>query len=388
MHLSWKLVFATAVSLLAVSNADKTLVGGSGGWNEGDWFVQVDGVMGGRSSGRLSFPSSSVMKFEGTISLEGGGFSSVRSVRMEHDLSRYAGVSVAFETQAPGSVPLGMHLQFSNAGSRYSYASAFAVPPGQNLGDVATVFLPLWSFNRATSSGFRCGDCEHDPSKINGMDFYVLFQEGPFSVKILNVTALDAVPEAPAGPTTPLADSATVVSLVSDTISRSAYLYGQDYGELSVAVYDATARLVAASSAASDASRDAVCAGLQRAKEISTSPYDRAWVLRRAFDIVLATEQGTTLPVDADYPEVARGAWISIKQESGWDACRSGHPVTYPVANPSPTASQQTASPPASPGSPPASGNVISAAAGGRTAGTSFLAATTTLALLYLSLRA
>uniref|UniRef100_A0A6U2CT99 NADH:ubiquinone oxidoreductase intermediate-associated protein 30 domain-containing protein n=1 Tax=Hemiselmis andersenii TaxID=464988 RepID=A0A6U2CT99_HEMAN len=330
------LLLVATTSLFAVAiNADKTLAGGSGGWSDGEWYVQVDGVMGGKSSGSLSFPSSSVMQFSGVISLDGGGFSSVRSYRMSHDLSSYAGVSVAFETMAPGSVPMGMHIQFAMSGSRYSYAAAYAIPPGQNAGDVATVFLPLWAFNRATSSGFLCSDCELDPTKVSGIDFYVLFQEGPFSVKILNVTAMDRVPEPPAGPTTPLANSAAVVSLISSTIKRSAYLYDQGYTELCTALYDATARLVAGSSSAADASRDAACAGLERATQVSSDPADRAWVLRRALDAVLAVEEGTALPGDGEYPKVAQGDWTANKQTSGWDVCRSGHPVTYPIVKPS-----------------------------------------------------
>ena len=90
----------------------------------------------------MSFPSGTNMQFEGVISLDGGGFSSVRSTIKNLDLSSYAGVSIRFQTLPPGSVPLGLHLQFSDSTQRYSFASAFAIPPGKDGGEESTVFLP------------------------------------------------------------------------------------------------------------------------------------------------------------------------------------------------------------------------------------------------------
>ena len=51
-----------------------------------------------------------------------------------------------------------------------------------------SVFLPLSSFNRATRFGFQCtttnNNCQIDWRYVNGMDVYVLFQEGDFHVQM------------------------------------------------------------------------------------------------------------------------------------------------------------------------------------------------------------
>ena len=96
------------------------------------WYVQVDGVMGGKSSGTLDFTTGTtdtddehVMQFTGTISLDGGGFSSIRRRYAGDllDLSDYAGVVVTLETQASSASvpPLGAELSFGDATSQYDF---------------------------------------------------------------------------------------------------------------------------------------------------------------------------------------------------------------------------------------------------------------------------
>ena len=117
--------------------ADLRLDGGAQyGWETNLWRAQVDGVMGGQSSGTLSFvESNTIMSFTGDVILDGGGFSSVRKkFKNALDLSLYGGIVVTMETTRgydPEDIqpPLGLHLQFHDTVSRYyGFASAFAVP--------------------------------------------------------------------------------------------------------------------------------------------------------------------------------------------------------------------------------------------------------------------
>jgi monofunctional biosynthetic peptidoglycan transglycosylase len=58
-----------------------------------DWYAINDGVMGGVSSGRITWTGEGTVTFEGRVSLENnGGFSSVRSRPRQLDLSRYDGL--------------------------------------------------------------------------------------------------------------------------------------------------------------------------------------------------------------------------------------------------------------------------------------------------------
>lgn len=152
------------------------------GWDERSWYVQVDGVMGGKSSGEMEFISTlpeddsdneeidsiaNMMQFTGDISLDGGGFSSVRR-RDDLDMSDYAGIVVTLEAEqynpTTSSSMTGLHLQFDDATSYYDYSSAFAVPLTSSSSSSAitttttSVYLPMESFDRGTRIGFNCRD--------------------------------------------------------------------------------------------------------------------------------------------------------------------------------------------------------------------------------------
>merc|ERR1740130_1072829 len=145
-------------------------------WDEDSWSVQVDGVMGGQSTGRLEFIMSSsssddenngnnnVLKFTGDISLNGGGFSSVRRP-ISLNLNNYDGIVVTLEADNyDGSTPpTGLHLQFSDSTSNYDFSSAFATPLSTSTSTLSStekiltsVYLPMNSFNRGGRFGFPC----------------------------------------------------------------------------------------------------------------------------------------------------------------------------------------------------------------------------------------
>jgi len=96
----------------------------------------VDGVMGGLSSGELNFiDDNSILSFSGTISLDGGGFSSVRRRQFPVvDLQQYSGIAVTLQSTSTTTldnnsdddikVPLGLHLQFHDTKDSFGYASA------------------------------------------------------------------------------------------------------------------------------------------------------------------------------------------------------------------------------------------------------------------------
>ena len=59
-----------------------------------NWSVQLDGVMGGRSSGKIEF-SKMGLHFEGNLSLENnGGFAAIQSPWGQFDLSKAKKVKV------------------------------------------------------------------------------------------------------------------------------------------------------------------------------------------------------------------------------------------------------------------------------------------------------
>jgi len=266
--------------------------------DQDSWYVQVDGVMGGKSSGALEFSGDDegrpVMNFTGKISLDGGGFSSVRR-RIDLDLSDYAGVVVTLEAATSSdSAPLGIELQFGDATSRYDFSSAFAIPLSNATTTITSVYLPLESFDRGTFFGFVCGDdCSFDPSEIESLSVYVLFQEGDFGVAIHSI---EAVREPRAFPSLAIDVGAPqdIATLLRSTIVSGGGLYDKSYVELCIAIYWSVLNTLVASPEVPESAKVVLCAGLQRAEAlqnegIAERPKEAiAWALRYTIDAVLA----------------------------------------------------------------------------------------------------
>lgn len=332
--------------------ADLRLDGGASGWDEAAWRVQVDGVMGGRSTGALRFQNGA-LAFSGTINLAGGGFSSIRRSMTARDLSAFAGVLVEMDTQpfAPSQAPLGLHLQLHDSSSSWGFAAAFAIPVSETPGETASVFLPLAAFDRGSRSGWSCTSCSLDVTAVNGVDVYVLFQEGPFQVRLRSITAVQQS-QVPATPTVQIDSADAVKSLVMATIQSGASLYDKGYRELCIAIYASTLRTVVASRGASEAVKGVACAGLRAelvagAAGLSTSKSQRAWLLRDTLDALLADLGAAN----------GREAWLPTAQAAaeGLEACQAE------LQSQSPSAGGGSAPPGSDPPGQPSSVTALSA---------------------------
>lgn len=294
--------------------------GDESGWETEDWYVQVDGVMGGKSTGSMEFlQDDTVMKFTGDINLDGGGFSSVRR-RVSLDLTGYAGIVVTLEAdlRASGqetSPPIGIHLQLDDRTSRYDFSSAFSIPLSSSSGEgpvVTSVYLPVESFDRGTWIGFTCRDnCVFDPSEVNGISVYVLFQEGSFDVRLRSIEAVQEPRAFPLPEYNVLESTSDVVSLLLSTISSGGGLYDKGYVELCIAMYWSVLNTLLSSEVISDPVKAVICAGLQEVEnmmEDSDTKQNIAWTLRYAIDATIADLQGNTRTTVQDWLPTASEA--------------------------------------------------------------------------------
>lgn len=282
--------------LMVVGNLN--IDGGEDGWDQGSWRVQVDGVMGGKSTGNLQFDNNDMaMTFSGDIVTVGGGFSSVRrTLSPSINLSTYAGIVIELmSTESHGqegsnSPPLGVHLQLNDR-SNWGYAGAFAVPLAMNSGFVSKVFLPMRAFDRASASGYTCQSCSLDTSSISGVDIYILFQDGTYDLKVKSITAVKD-DQSFSAPQIPFASSNAIKELLSLTINSAGYLYNKKYTELSIAVYStALNSLVRASDGVPEAIKGIACDGL-RVATLQNVKTRTAWELRYTTDAILADLTG------------------------------------------------------------------------------------------------
>lgn len=289
MNRASSLWLLTALAPLAAAS-DLLLDGAP--WDADRWWVQVDGVMGGRSSDSFGVEADGRMVFDGDISLVGGGFTQLRkTLRQPVDLGSYAGIVLELEAHEyeNDGAPLGLHLELDDAGSsRYGFSTAFAVPLASSSGETTGVYLPLDRFNRA---GFGCwsdsGCGVLDISRISTMNFSVLFQEGRFKVVLKSITAV----QEPISFMTPRVNVTSVQSLITSTINRGSALYNDDYRELCSAIYRSTLNTLMGSPTVSQKLKGTICEGLQEAAMLEGNERDVAFRLRYILDDVTALVQ-------------------------------------------------------------------------------------------------
>lgn len=284
-------------------------------WDIDSWRVQVDGVMGGKSTGKNEFiNNNSIMKFTGEINLDGGGFSSVRR-RVSLDLENYDGIVVTLEAGAYNDnnnnnnsghprAPTGIHLQLSDSSSPYDFSSAFAIPLATSTEPVLTsVYLPMDSFNRGTRMGFVCrNDCQFNDSDINNMSVYVLFQKGYFDVRIKSIAAIpkqggSGGPRSFLSPSIQIVDDNKIIDLLRNTISSGGSLYDQGYGELCTHMYWSVLNSILNSnsndsSGIDDSTKVVICKGLDKMIENDRTTTQQAWTLRYTINAIMADLSG------------------------------------------------------------------------------------------------
>jgi len=150
--------------------------------NESDtavWPATNDGVMGGLSQGRSEVTRDGLLRFSGNVSLENnGGFSSIRSVPAERDLSAYDGLLVRVRGDGKRYA---LTLQTDVRIRAGSYRIKFDTKADEWL----EVFIPFADF-RATSFGVELPNAPPlDPRKIRSFGFLISDkQAGPFALDV------------------------------------------------------------------------------------------------------------------------------------------------------------------------------------------------------------
>jgi monofunctional biosynthetic peptidoglycan transglycosylase len=150
--------------------------------NEADsrrWPATNDGVMGGLSLGQSEITPEGTLRFFGNVSLENnGGFSSIRSLEEERDLSAYDGILI--RVRGDGN-RYALNLRTDVRIRAGSYRVKFDTEADKWL----EVFLPFADF-RATSFGVELTDAPPlDPRKIRSFGFLISDkQAGPFNLEV------------------------------------------------------------------------------------------------------------------------------------------------------------------------------------------------------------
>jgi monofunctional biosynthetic peptidoglycan transglycosylase len=176
---------------LAVAAA--VIAGASGGdmvtifdFARGDdlWPSINDGVMGGVSSGEMLRSSSGDASFRGNVSFDNnGGFASVRSRAVVHDLSDYDGLAVRVRGDGKRyNVRLKTDASFDGV--------SYQVPISPPAGEWTDILIPFDDFE-PVYRGRRVDDHPPlDPSRITTFGLLISRQEGPFRIDIASIHAV------------------------------------------------------------------------------------------------------------------------------------------------------------------------------------------------------
>jgi len=147
--MKYGLVFASAASICTVAAAQPFSIDFDTGVAE--WRTVLDGVMGGRSTGRVTQPEAGILRFSGELSLENnGGFSQIQAMIPEAALKDAIGIEVRVRGD-------GRTYQFNVRSSDVRIrAGSFQTKFDTVAGEWVTLRLPfeefrLYSFGRPVS---------------------------------------------------------------------------------------------------------------------------------------------------------------------------------------------------------------------------------------------
>jgi len=143
------------------------------------WSIVNDGVMGGRSTSKISLTDERTALFMGFVSLENnGGFASTRAAFQSLDLSAYEGVTLRVKGDGRR-----YQLRFRQDGAfdGVAYGVEFKTTPGE----WTEIDLPFETF-QATFRGYvPRGSGPLDPTRIRQMGILIGDEkEGPFALEI------------------------------------------------------------------------------------------------------------------------------------------------------------------------------------------------------------
>ena len=144
-----------------------------------DWYIQNDGVMGGRSKGNVDI-ADGTMTFDGTLVTRGGGFSSVLT-EQPLDVSDYEGVEV-YARGNGRSFAFALHDGTRDRGREIWWRAEFT--PGEEWAWHKVPFAQM----KATAHGEPMRDASLNLSSIATSGFYIIDGvDGPFRLEVQEV---------------------------------------------------------------------------------------------------------------------------------------------------------------------------------------------------------
>ena len=270
----WPLLFLlTAMATAWTQSADAS-----------KWYVVNDTVMGGVSRSQVRPHADGGVVFEGTLSLQNnGGFASTRTEAIPSDWTN--ATALQFTVVGDGRSYIATVRTPSRALRRIYYRQPFETKKGEEV----TVTLPLdafsaYTFGRRVSGAPSLLDLRSNLGSIGVM--LADKKEGPFSLHITQISTIQSDGEDT--PTQPPRE-ASAMSALTLAIERGVPLFNAGDADRCADIYTTaiTTILLAAPDELNNEQTQAFVSAVQSA-EREADAVERAWILRRAMDSVMA----------------------------------------------------------------------------------------------------
>lgn len=243
-----------------------------------DWVSVNDGVMGGVSMGTFERTERETLLFTGELSLENnGGFASIRMRQQDLGLAGAKGITI----RARGD---GRTYWVGLRTARQPSASSYRAFMETTKDEFLETFIPFSDF-KLEAFGRRVPSGALDPAAVASVGITVADGiEGPFRLELESIKAVfgegAASPETTEQPLEP-------AELIQLAIERGVPLFNNGNPAACAAIYEVTCEALRTMPELTEESRAILREALVEMRR-TESESERAWILRRALDRVLA----------------------------------------------------------------------------------------------------
>ncbi|XRB20080.1 hypothetical protein RI054_23g99270 [Pseudoscourfieldia marina] len=313
------------------------------------FYVTLDGVMGGRSSGAVQTTQQGHLLFSGNINVLGGGFANIRTSIPTANFANSEGLVIEYVPRLQGEgdhgvSPLGVQVQVSDGRCACPKIAAFGLAPGAANGQKATAVVPTAAWENGKNQGWRSCSCDTDVTRITSIYLYVLFQEGSFQMELVNLRLLAPGENLPAVnlPTSSLESlspshgaAKTAELLINNAVERGVLSFNKGYPDICAAIYASALMHLATANDTPQSVKDSAKAALTHSAADWSTSYTggnsaRAWALRHIVDDAWAkAKHASTNPTASPGTDMT----MATTQASSRDYDISSKMVTYATTN-------------------------------------------------------
>jgi hypothetical protein len=241
------------------------------------------------------------------------------------NLSEYEGLILEFDVSQASAVPLVVYIDLFTSVQYYSFGLSLALPPpgspDKNVYEVGVRFDNL----EGKSYGRSCGSlCRLSLNRLTGLSIGVIWQEGPFEVRVLSVKASKSVMERSDMYYERFMAKSTPKNLlgcdddISAITAAAEYAKNQNYPEIGVSMYTALATQFSLGATCTPAQKGLVFSALEESRRMDSMT--RGFnVLKSAFQKVREWESSSP-PVHHIHIDGGDSGW----DERSWNLVLDG----------------------------------------------------------------